>query len=46
VRLEGTNVGLGREILQNSGLRLQLAESMLQAAQSVVALANGREAMA
>jgi succinyl-CoA synthetase beta subunit len=41
VRLEGTNVGLGREILENSGLDIQFAESMLQAAASVVALAKG-----
>jgi succinyl-CoA synthetase beta subunit len=40
VRLEGTNVELGREILQNSGLDIQFAESMLQAAASIVAMAE------
>ncbi len=38
VRLEGTNVELGREILQNSGLTFTVATDMLDAAQKVAAL--------
>jgi succinyl-CoA synthetase beta subunit len=38
VRLEGTNVEQGREILQNSGLKFTVAADMLDAAQKVAAL--------
>ena len=38
VRLEGTNVEQGREILKNSGLKFTVATDMLDAAQKVAAL--------
>jgi succinyl-CoA synthetase beta subunit len=38
VRLEGTNVELGREILQNSGLTFTVATDMMDAAKKVAAL--------
>jgi succinyl-CoA synthetase beta subunit len=38
VRLEGTNVDLGKKILQESGLTFASAESMKEAAEKVVAL--------
>jgi succinyl-CoA synthetase beta subunit len=38
VRLEGTNVEQGREILQNSGLKFTVATDMQDAAQKVAAL--------
>jgi len=38
VRLEGTNVELGREILQNSGLKFTVATDMMDAARKVAAL--------
>src|SRR5881409_3743389 len=40
VRLEGTNVDLGKEILKDSGLPLITAEGMWDAAQKVVAAAK------
>jgi succinyl-CoA synthetase beta subunit len=40
VRLEGTNVEKGQEILRNSGLTFAVAESMKDAAEKVVALAR------
>jgi succinyl-CoA synthetase beta subunit len=40
VRLEGTNVERGREILERSGLRFIVAETMEDAAQKVVAAAG------
>ncbi len=40
VRLEGTNVEKGREILHNSGLSFTVAEGMADAAQKVVGLAS------
>ncbi len=40
VRLEGTNVQQGREILRNSGLDFQVAGGMADAAEKVVALAG------
>jgi succinyl-CoA synthetase beta subunit len=40
VRLEGTNVEKGQEILRDSGLRLTVASSMKDAAEKVVALAT------
>ena len=42
VRLEGTNVEQGREILEASGLAFRLAEGMRDAAEKVVAAAEGR----
>ena len=41
-RLEGTNVEEGKTILRTSGLNFTLADGMLDAARSVVALAEGR----
>ncbi|TDQ42410.1 ADP-forming succinate--CoA ligase subunit beta [Aureibacillus halotolerans] len=38
VRLEGTNVELGKEALKNSGLNIVAAESMTDAAQKIVSL--------
>jgi succinyl-CoA synthetase beta subunit len=40
LRLEGTNVEKGREILQNSGLNFQVAQTMKDAAEMVVAAAR------
>jgi succinyl-CoA synthetase beta subunit len=42
LRLEGTNVEKGREILQNSGFNFVVAETMKDAAEKVVAAAGGR----
>jgi len=42
LRLEGTNVEQGREILKNSGLNFIVAETMKDAAEKVVAAAGGR----
>ncbi len=42
VRLEGTNVEQGREILKNSGLAFRVADGMRDAAEKVVAAAAGR----
>ncbi len=42
VRLEGTNVERGREILQGSGLEFIVADGMRDAAEKVVAAAGGR----
>ncbi len=42
VRLEGTNVERGRAILASSGLTFQVAASMKDAAEKVVAAAQGR----
>ena len=36
VRLEGTNVDLGRKLLQDSGLNLQTAGSLDEAAEKIV----------
>ncbi|HEX3579456.1 MAG TPA: hypothetical protein VHY33_12905, partial [Thermoanaerobaculia bacterium] len=43
VRLEGTNVDLGKEILSNSGLPLITADGMWDAAQKVVAAAKRQD---
>jgi succinyl-CoA synthetase beta subunit len=43
VRLEGTNVDKGQEILRNSGLSLMVAKGMKDAAEKVVALAKASE---
>ncbi len=40
VRLEGTNVETGQEILRSSGLKLTVAQGMKDAAEKVVALAK------
>jgi succinyl-CoA synthetase beta subunit len=42
VRLEGTNVDRGREILLESGLEFRVADGMKRAAELVVAAAEGR----
>ncbi len=42
VRLEGTNVEEGREILRRSGLAFRVADGMRDAAEKVVAAAAGR----
>ena len=41
VRLEGTNVDKGRELLKNSGLKILSAPSLTDAAKQVVAAAGG-----
>jgi len=41
VRLEGTNVERGKEILSASGLELQVADGMGDAAEKVVAAVGG-----
>ena len=41
VRLEGTNVERGRQILAESGLKIQVADNMDDAARKVVAAAGG-----
>ena len=38
VRLEGTNVDLGKKILQESGLNITSADSMADGAQKIVSL--------
>jgi succinyl-CoA synthetase beta subunit len=38
VRLEGTNVELGKKILKESGLNITAAESMADGAEKIVAL--------
>jgi succinyl-CoA synthetase beta subunit len=42
LRLEGTNVEQGREILRNSGLNFTVAEDMKDAAEKVVAAAGNK----
>ena len=42
LRLEGTNVEQGREILKNSGLNFTVAANMKDAAERVVAAAKGK----
>jgi succinyl-CoA synthetase beta subunit len=41
LRLEGTNVEEGREILKNSGFKFIVGETMQDAAEKVVAAAKG-----
>lgn len=43
VRLEGTNVNEGRELLANSGLAIIPVENLAEAAKTVVAEANGEK---
>ena len=42
VRLEGTNVELGKKILANSGLTIISAENMADAAQKAVSAAKAK----
>ena len=42
IRMEGTNVEMGRKILLESGFNFTVADGMADAAQKVVALAGGR----
>ena len=42
VRLEGTNVDLGKKILADSGLPIISADNMGDAAEKVVAAAKGK----
>jgi succinyl-CoA synthetase beta subunit len=44
VRLEGTNVAKGREILQSSGLRILAATDLTDAAKKIVSAVGGRAA--
>jgi succinyl-CoA synthetase beta subunit len=41
VRMEGTNVELGQQILRDSGLNFTIANGMKDGAEKVVALAGG-----
>jgi succinyl-CoA synthetase beta subunit len=41
VRLEGTNVELGRKMLDESGLQITAAQSLTDAAEKAVAAAGG-----
>jgi succinyl-CoA synthetase beta subunit len=41
VRLEGTNVELGRKILEESGLAITFAPTMKEGAEAVVVAAGG-----
>ena len=41
VRLEGTNVEQGRKILEESGLKIAFAPTLLEAAEKAVAAAQG-----
>ena len=43
IRMEGTNVDLGRKVLQESGLDFTVADGMKDAAEKVVALAGGKQ---
>lgn len=42
VRLEGTNVEIGKEILRNSGIEIVVADSMADGAEKIVSLVNDR----
>jgi len=41
IRMEGTNVELGRKVLVESGFNFTVADGMADAAKKVVALAGG-----
>ena len=41
VRLEGTNVELGKEIIRNSGLNVIAGDNLADAAQKIVKAVNG-----
>ena len=43
IRMEGTNVDLGRKVLEESGFNFTVADGMKDAAEKVVALAGGRK---
>ena len=45
VRLEGTNVELGRKILSESGLAIQAATTMADGAKKVVAAVTAAEGL-
>jgi succinyl-CoA synthetase beta subunit len=40
--MEGTNVEMGRKILQESGLNILTYKSMREAAQKIIALVNAK----
>jgi succinyl-CoA synthetase beta subunit len=42
VRLEGTNVERGKQLLKDSGIELIAADDLAEAAQKVVAAANSK----
>ena len=42
VRLEGTNVEIGKEILRNSGIEIVVADSMADGAEKIVSLVKDR----
>ena len=42
VRLEGTNVEIGKEILRNSGIEIVVADSMADGAETIVSLVKDR----
>jgi succinyl-CoA synthetase beta subunit len=42
IRMEGTNVDLGRKVLEESGFNFTVADGMKDAAEKVVALARGK----
>jgi succinyl-CoA synthetase beta subunit len=43
IRMEGTNVELGRQVLEQSGFNFTVADGMKDAAEKVVALAGGKQ---
>jgi succinyl-CoA synthetase beta subunit len=43
IRMEGTNVELGQQILRGSGLNFTIANGMKDGAEKVVALAGGAQ---
>jgi succinyl-CoA synthetase beta subunit len=43
IRMEGTNVELGRQVLEESGFNFTVADGMKDAAEKVVALAGGKQ---
>jgi succinyl-CoA synthetase beta subunit len=45
IRMEGTNVELGRKVLEESGFNFTVADGMKDAAEKVVALAGGNRVM-
>jgi succinyl-CoA synthetase beta subunit len=42
IRMEGTNVEKGKQMLKESGLNFTTADTMSEAAEKVVSLARGR----
>ena len=43
IRMEGTNVELGRQVLEESGFNFIVADGMKDAAEKVVAAAGGKQ---